>query len=174
VSESNRGQSSVEDVDFISLEAYRTAIHARNMEIGLFWQRSNYFLVLSTAIAVGFFSLKDEKFTLLLSIMGLVVAILWFFVNLGSKFWQSRWEQRVHVTEEELSKALDLFSANWDTIRQDVRASFGDRKRGPLRRMYEASVLAKPSVTLMMILLSLSFVLFWVAAISVYLTTRSW
>jgi hypothetical protein len=43
--------------DQIDLEAYRVAKEARNLEITLFWQRSNYFLVLSTAIAAGFFSL---------------------------------------------------------------------------------------------------------------------
>ena len=40
----------------LELEAYRTALATRNFEISLFWQRSNYFLVLSTAIAVGFFA----------------------------------------------------------------------------------------------------------------------
>jgi hypothetical protein len=38
-------------VDTLDLEAYRVAKEARNLEIALFWQRSNYFLVLSTAIA---------------------------------------------------------------------------------------------------------------------------
>lgn len=62
------------DTDDLNLEAYRTAIQARNLEIGLFWQRSNYFLVLNTAIAVGFFSLEDDVFALLFGAMGLVVA----------------------------------------------------------------------------------------------------
>jgi len=45
----------------LDLEAHRVAKEARNLEITLFWQRSNYFLVLSTAIAAGFFSLRDAK-----------------------------------------------------------------------------------------------------------------
>jgi hypothetical protein len=40
----------------IDLEAYRVARDTRNFEIKLFWKRSNYFLVLSTATAAGFFS----------------------------------------------------------------------------------------------------------------------
>lgn len=39
----------------IRMEAYRVAKETRSLEINLFWQRSNYFLVLSTAIAAGFF-----------------------------------------------------------------------------------------------------------------------
>lgn len=31
------------------------ALDTRNFEISLYWQRSNYFLVLNTALAVGFF-----------------------------------------------------------------------------------------------------------------------
>ncbi len=86
--------------DQIDLEAYRVAKEARNLEIMLFWQRSNYFLVLSTAVAVGFFSLRDAKYALPLAIFGLVVGLLWIAVNLGSKFWQSRWEHRLRLTED--------------------------------------------------------------------------
>ena len=42
----------------INLEAYRVAKETRNLEINLFWQRSNYFLVLSGGIAAAFFSAK--------------------------------------------------------------------------------------------------------------------
>jgi hypothetical protein len=59
--------------DELDLKVYRVAKEARNMEIGLFWQRSNYFLVLSTAIAAGFFSLRDAKYALPLASFGLVV-----------------------------------------------------------------------------------------------------
>ena len=37
---------------------YKISIEIRNLEIGLFWQRSNYFLVLNTAVAVVSFQLK--------------------------------------------------------------------------------------------------------------------
>ncbi len=62
------------------------------MEIGLFWQRSNYFLVLNTAIATGFFVLVDKSAPLavLLGPLGCWVSVLWFAVNLGSKYWQTR------------------------------------------------------------------------------------
>lgn len=151
--------------DAIDLEAYRVAKETRNLEITLFWQRSNYFLVLSTAIAAGFFSLHDSKYALPLGIFGMVVALLWIAVNLGSKFWQSRWEHRLRVVEEQLRPNMNLFSATWDTVQHDVRHSFQFRKRGPVHRAYTRLVLLKPSVTLMMTLLSAAFAALWITMV---------
>ena len=150
-------------IDQLDLEAYRVAKETRNLEITLFWQRSNYFLVLSTALAVGFFSLQDVKYDLLLAIFGLVVGVLWVLVNLGGKFWQSRWEHRLRLAEERLRPNMDLFSASWKTVQDDVRQSFEFRRRGAIHRIYSRLVLLKPSVSFMMTFLSLVFVIFWIA-----------
>lgn len=153
--------------DSIDFEAYRVARDARNFEIALFWQRSNYFLVLSTAIAAAFFTLHDAKFALPLTVFGFLVSILWIAVNLGSKFWQSRWEHRLRLTEEHLRSDMNLFSATWKTVQQDVRQSFEFRKRGRIHRVYTRLVLLKPSVSLMMTLLSVVFAGFWVTMLVV-------
>ena len=150
-------------IDQLDLEAYRVAKETRNLEITLFWQRSNYFLVLSTALAVGFFSLQDVKYDLLLAIFGLVVGVLWVLVNLGGKFWQSRWEHRLRLAEERLRPNMDLFSASWKTVQDDVRQSFEFRRRGAIHRIYSRLVLLKPSVSFMMTFLSLVCVIFWIA-----------
>src|ERR1017187_630870 len=92
----------------IDLAAYRVARETRNLEINLFWQRSNYFLVLSSAIALGFFS-KGPRHSTALAALGLVVGILWIAVNLGGKFWQSRWEYRLRLVEEQLRPNMNLF-----------------------------------------------------------------
>ncbi|MGD0522397.1 MAG: hypothetical protein ABSA48_14160 [Terracidiphilus sp.] len=160
--------------DQIDLEAYRVAKEARNLEITLFWQRSNYFLVLSTAIAAGFFSLHDPNYALPLSAFGLIVGLLWIAVNLGSKFWQSRWEHRLHLTEEQLRPNMNLFSATWETVQDDVRKSFEFRRRGKIHRIYTRLVLLKPSVSLMMTLLSLAFVVFWITITLVAIFQKCW
>lgn len=154
--------------DKLKLELYKMAAQVRNMEIGLFWQRSNYFLVLNTAIAAGFFSLKDYIYILLLSLTGLAVSILWVAVNLGSKFWHSRWEYRLQKVERSLGDSIDLFSASWETVQADVVKSFGFRKRGRLHGFYQKCVMLKPSVTFMMTLLSVLFVLFWLTAVVIH------
>jgi hypothetical protein len=155
--------------DSISLEAYRVARETRNLEINLFWQRSNYFLVLSTAIAVGFFSRQSDKYAPTLAAFGVVVGALWISVNLGGKFWQSRWEQRLRIVEEQLHPDLNLFSASWETAQDDVRNSFQFRKRGRVYRVYSRLVLLKPSVSFAMTALSFAFLLFWVALIATML-----
>src|SRR5260370_38936923 len=98
---SSPSTKNVSDVDIINLEAYRVAREARNLEMNLFWQRSNYFLVLSTATAFGFFSLKDAKYGVPLAAFGLAIGFLWIAVNLGSKFWQCQWEYRLRVVEDQ-------------------------------------------------------------------------
>jgi len=154
----------------VDLEAYRVARETRNLEIHLFWQRSNYFLVLSTAIAAGFFSLRDGRYALPLAGMGTFVGCLWIAVNLGSKFWQSRWEHRLRLVEEQLRPNMNLFSASWNTVQDDVKQSFTFRKRGIIHRLYVRLVLLKPSVSLVMTLLSVGFTAFW--CVLIYLTIR--
>jgi hypothetical protein len=157
-----------EELDPLKLEAYRTALQARNLEINLFWQRSNYFLILNTAIGTGFFAVRSDEFAYLLGGLGLVSAWLWLRVNLGSKFWQSRWEERLHRTEKELApEGINLFGADWPTVMEDVRASLSDHFHEPGRvaRAYERAVLGKPSVTRMMTYLSGAFLAFWVVGL---------
>jgi hypothetical protein len=151
----------------IDLEAYRVARDARNLELTLFWQRSNYFLVLSTATAAGFLSLRDAKYALPLAIFGLIVGLLWIAVNLGGKFWQSRWEHRLRLTEEQLRPNMNLHSATWETVQEDVRQSLEFRRRGPIHRVYQRLIILKPSVSLMMTLLSVAFAGFWIAMLVV-------
>jgi len=106
------------------VEAYKIALETRNMEIGLFWQRSNYFLVLNAALAVGFFRLDNNTYAILLAALGAFTAFLWYRVNLGSKYWQVRWEYRLKLKEGEVCEGLDFFSASSDLIQKDVEESF--------------------------------------------------
>ncbi len=146
---------------------YNIAWETRNFEIRLFWQRSNYFLVLNTAIAIGFFKLMTDQpsYSWLLAVIGFFVSCLWFCVNLGSKFWQCRWEERLRITEEKLEDNIDFFAANRDVIKKDVEKSLERAKHGKLREKIDRLVLTKPSVSLMMKLLSMLFILIWFIAI---------
>lgn len=81
------------------IDPYKIATEIRNFEIKLFWQRSNYFLVLSTAIATGTFLVKEHDHQILLAIFGFIVSVLWFRINLGGKYWQGRWEAKLSNIE---------------------------------------------------------------------------
>lgn len=146
-------------------ELYKIAIATRTLEIQLFWQRSNYFMVLNTAIAVGFFSQRDPFSAVVLAVAGVTVCLFWYRVNLGGKFWQSRWEERAAVLEQRLAEEagmdIALFSADEECIEADVRASLAKHRHRGLSRWLDGEVLKKPSVSAQMMLLSLWFVLFW-------------
>lgn len=150
---------------------YQIAIETRNLEINLFWQRSNYFLVLNTAIAVGFFSLKDSVYQGVLSLFGILVSFLWFRVNLGSKYWQSRWEFRAAYLESALSDNINLFAATRTVTDQDVWGSIG-RKENP--NLYDRAILSKPSVSKAMTLLSIIFILLWAGLLGISSSKLLW
>ncbi|MEI8667284.1 hypothetical protein P4S65_02385 [Pseudoalteromonas sp. B131b] len=147
-------------------EVYKIALDTRNMEIELFWKRSNYFLVLNTAVAAGFFLKAGDSHQLLLGFFGLVVAILWLFVNIGGKFWQSRWERRLHLTEESLNLTNKLFSSDWGEINNDVKESIRFSDHSGIRKLFDMILLKKPSVSFMMELLSITFIVLWLSLIT--------
>jgi hypothetical protein len=152
----------MEEHSHISEEAlYKIILEIRNFEISQFWQRSNYFLALNTAVAIGFFSLKTSAYAILLSIFGFLACLLWFQVVLGSKFWQERWEHRLRKMEQKLSPELQLFSVDWDTMRRDVEQSLDFAQHGSFRRFLDRLTLEKPSVSHQMTMLSLLFALLW-------------
>jgi hypothetical protein len=143
-------------------ESYQTALNTRNFEISLFWQRSNYFLVLNSALALGFFNLQNREYAIFLAAFGFFVSCLWFRVNLGSKFWQLRWEQRLSEIENKINPDLDFFAVDLDTVRTDVENSIkNDEHKGWFRRCLDRQVLKKHSVSYNMTLLSISFMVAW-------------
>jgi len=147
---------------------YQTALDTRNFEITLFWQRCNYFLVLNSALAIGFFNLQTPGYAILLASLGIIASILWFAVSLGSKFWQSRWEQRLREVENRLAPELTFFAADRVVVRADVEQSLALSEHGAFRRRLDRLVLCKPSVSFMMTLLSLVFILAWGVALVLF------
>lgn len=147
-----------------SIDSFSYAYQTRNLEINLFWQRSNYFLVVNTAIAAGAV-LKitaAEPFSAIIALFGMAVSYLWYKVNLGSKFWHIRWEHKLKTLEKEIDPSLHLFNTTREMVTNEVQEDFQEglqtgKKLGYLNRR----ILAAPSVTRQMTLLSLVFLLFY-------------
>ena len=146
-------------------DLYATLIATRNLEIGLFWQRSNYFLVLNSGMAFGFFKFASEWYALVFGLLGLAASFLWVRTCLGSKFWQTRWEQRLIDFEREQMAGLEFFAASPQRIRQDVEAGLSFYSHNRFKKLIYGWALEKPSVSFSMILLSCSFVVGWLAFI---------
>ena len=146
----------IEDKDILEL-----AVDTRSFEISLFWQRSNYFLILNTALAVGFFRTSGLT-SLGLALFGFLTSLIWYRVCLGSKFWQSRWEQRLAKAEQRVAPNLGFFAAEWSLVYADVQASVaGSGHKGFFRKWIDRQILKKPSVSYNMIILSMLFMAGW-------------
>ena len=159
------------------LEEYKTAYQTRNLEIQLFWQRSNYFLVLNTAIVTGV-ALKLGSAEPLVGVFiafGILVSSLWYRVNLGSKFWQSRWEQKLHDLEVQLAPSVTMFSSSRGEILDDVRRSV-ESPAGEAwwRHLVNNHILSKPSVSRNMLILSAGFVGLYLSLLIVWIIRLIW
>jgi len=144
-------------------ELYKIALDTRNFEIELFWKRSNYFLVLNSLLAaafIRFYATKESLFlSCLLIVFGFVASFLWFRVNLGSKFWQTRWEEKLLQIEKKIDSDLKFFNTS-NEPKQDVKNNF---ERAKKENLFTYLILTKPSVSNQMIYLSLVFILFWMS-----------
>jgi hypothetical protein len=142
-------------------DVYEFGINTRNFEISMFWQRSNYFLALNTALAVGYFTTKEWS-SVGLALFGYFTSLMWFRVCLGSKFWQARWEQRLAKLEKKLAPDLEFFAADWSLVYADVESSLkGSGHTGKVQAWIDRGVMKKHSVSYNMTLLALAFCIAW-------------
>jgi hypothetical protein len=96
-------------------EALKQALDIRKFEIDLYWKRTTYFWTIIAAIFAGFFVLQksgpssasaDFWPTYIVSNLGFVFSLGWYFVNRGSKAWQRNWEAHVDLLEDEVMGPL--------------------------------------------------------------------
>jgi hypothetical protein len=96
-------------------EALKQALDIRKFEIDLYWKRTTYFWTIIAAIFAGYFLLQKsgtqppaDEFgqTFIVSNLGFVFSLGWYFVNRGSKAWQRNWEAHVDLLEDEIMGPL--------------------------------------------------------------------
>jgi hypothetical protein len=149
-------------------DLYKILIDTRNLEINLFWQRSNYFLVLNTGIAFGFFNVANAKFQWVFPFFGLLGSLLWLAVCLGGKYWQTRWEQTLSEFEVNNFGPLEFFSASRPFLDETVKKGLDPASRHGLEAIVYGWVLKlKPSVSYSMIRLALLFIIGWMIFIGI-------
>lgn len=86
--------------------ALEQALDIRKFEIELYWKRATYFWTFIGATFAGYFALRNSsnssfESTYILTCLGLVFSVAWYFVNRGSKAWQRNWEAQVDLLEDE-------------------------------------------------------------------------
>ena len=153
------------------IDLFKISIQTRNFEISMFWQRSNYFMALNTAIAIGFFTQNWSIYATILASLGFIVSILWFRVNLAGKFWQSRWEYRVALYEKDVVPDADLFAANKETVLADVENNLAWSQHKGFHKWVDQQILKKRSVTYQLTCLSFFFICFWLLLFAAFICT---
>lgn len=90
-------------------DAYQLAIFVRDFEITQLVQRNNFFMVFQGVLLAGLLQASNSSnghitpvVAFLVSLAGLLVSVLQFFMASGAKFWQERWEHAVETAEEKL------------------------------------------------------------------------
>jgi hypothetical protein len=155
-----------------SAEIYKMTLNTRNLEINLFWQRCNYFLILNSALAYAYVTVVDKHLALPITVLGFIVCVFWYRVALGSKYWQEHWEAKIEEVERSFKVHgtfpvnVSLFTSSWSDSYVSVRRSMGvddpDENHSVFYGIIAHQILRKPSVTQSMIYLVLTFCLSWI------------
>jgi hypothetical protein len=113
------------------VEALKTALDIRKFEIELYWKRATYFWTFIAASLAGYFLLQqranDDSFdsTYVVTCLGFVFSLAWYFVNRGSKSWQRNWEIQVDLLEDEVMGPLYKTGLNrYATEFSDITAGY--------------------------------------------------
>ncbi len=84
----------------------------RTFEIETSWKRTNYFSIVVGALFIGYYTIASKSgfpynpnnappffVTILITLLGFIASLTWFFINKGSKFWQEHWEINIDEIE---------------------------------------------------------------------------
>lgn len=89
-------------------KALEYALDIRKFEIDLYWERAKYFWAFLTVALGAYWALYQQlepddpvqrAFLVGVASFGFLVAVAWYLVNRGSKFWQENWEGHVDGLE---------------------------------------------------------------------------
>ena len=96
-------------------KALELALEIREFEIKLYWKRATYYWVFLAVAFGGYLAvfgakdlLPEEKANalLIISCLGVIFSLAWYFVNRGSKFWVENWEKHVDLLEDAINGPL--------------------------------------------------------------------
>jgi len=102
-------------------ELLKYAHDIRKFEIDLLWKRSAFIWTLITIVLSGVIVLltdpskKDSNYlSVLLTILGLVLSICWYYLNRGGKYWQEKWESVIMQNEDEVTGPMYKESSQYE------------------------------------------------------------
>jgi|ERR1700730_7657037 hypothetical protein len=101
-------------------EALKQALDIRKFEIDLYWKRAAYFWTFIAAAFAAYFTLQGRaEFASIyvVTCLGFLFSLAWYFVNRGSGAWQRNWETHVDLLEDEIMGPLYKTTLNRRTYK---------------------------------------------------------
>ncbi|WP_167606500.1 hypothetical protein [Maribellus sediminis] len=97
-----------EDEESKHYKALERAWKNRDFEIELYWKRATYFWGFIAAAFAGYFIIVGSEYNFpqaeyIVTCLGLIFSIAWYFANIGSKKWQENWEKHIDMLEDEVT-----------------------------------------------------------------------
>jgi len=97
------------EADKKAYHALQVALDTRKFEIELYWKRATYFWAFIAASVTAYFLILTsdnisnyKHLTIIISLIGYLFSLGWYFVNRGSKYWQENWERHVGNLEHKV------------------------------------------------------------------------
>lgn len=100
------------------LEMLKLASEHFRLDLQLFWQRSNLYLLLNTALATVYVSASHPALRPVLAIFGLICSMFWFLVLRGSAYWIDHWRQELEHLDAIASDHRFFTRMSRDTVRK--------------------------------------------------------
>lgn len=91
--------------------ALKQAWKNRDFEIQMYWRRATYFWAFIAATFTAYYFVltnhpANKTFQISLLVMGFLLSIAWYFVNIGSKKWQENWEYHIDLLEDTVTGSI--------------------------------------------------------------------
>jgi cytochrome b subunit of formate dehydrogenase len=132
---------------------YKEALTQLRQHPGIIWTRNNFFMLIQSGLLAFTLNLEnrsDRQTRLMVCIAGLFLACTWLWVNWTGRSLQRQWRAIVLKFEEEL---FDKDEGEQKVI-------------GPFHRAVETEgKYHSGSVTLILMILSVGFIILWIAAL---------
>ena len=90
-------------------KALQLAHDIRKFEIDLYWKRATYFWTFIAATFAGYFAIQagnDFASVYVVTCLGFLFSLGWYYVNRGSGAWQKNWEKHVDLLEDGVTGPL--------------------------------------------------------------------
>lgn len=109
---SKQKEQTCENNQLNAVKEYELIINARNFHYQEFNKWSRYFGLVVGALFVAYYTVSEKKqeFSILVSILGYIVSMCWYWSNKGYTYWWNHWSKYLICVEKQLKHQYQEFN----------------------------------------------------------------